>query len=141
LDINTEQGDKVLSSLQEEFGSMKNTTFSFHHCNVASWESQAAAFADIIAAHGHIDIVHANAGVAEKGAFMEPSEKPTKPNMLSADINFYGVLYSEFAKSQPVARDLLPMHLPSCPSRHVLHEQEPNFNTNDIERQHYMYSV
>lgn len=100
LDINTQQGEKVVKSLQDEFSTTTsgngNTTFSFHRCDVASWDSQAAAFADVIAAQGRIDIVFANAGVAEKGAFMEPSEEQTKPNMLSCDINFYGVLYSTY---------------------------------------------
>lgn len=94
LDINSQQGEKVVQSLQEEFTSSTTTSFSFHRCDVASWDSQAAAFEDVVNSQGRVDIVFANAGVAEKGAFMEPSDKPTKPNMLSCDINFYGVLYS-----------------------------------------------
>jgi NAD(P)-dependent dehydrogenase (short-subunit alcohol dehydrogenase family) len=94
FDINAPQGEKVLESLQEEFVSTKNTSFSFHHCDVTSWESQAKAFAEVVAQQGRVDIVCANAGVAEKGAFLEPSEQPTKPKMLSCDVNFYGVLYS-----------------------------------------------
>jgi NAD(P)-dependent dehydrogenase (short-subunit alcohol dehydrogenase family) len=88
------QAEKVLFSLREEYPS-STTTFSFHQCNVASWENQAAAFAQVVAEHGKIDLVFGNAGVAEKGAFMEPHEPPRKLNMASCDVNFYGVLYSE----------------------------------------------
>ncbi|KAK5053847.1 hypothetical protein LTR84_001809 [Exophiala bonariae] len=94
LDINTQQGENIVQSLQHDFPSSNAASFSFHRCDVASWDSQATAFEDVVASQGRVDIVFANAGVAEKGAFMEPSEKPTKPNMLSCDINFYGVLYT-----------------------------------------------
>ncbi|KIW18213.1 hypothetical protein PV08_02501 [Exophiala spinifera] len=92
LDINTQQGEQIVNSLKNEFSSSGHTTFTFHRCDVASWDSLAEAFTDIFTVQRRIDIVFANAGVAEKGAFMEPSNKPTKPNMLCCDINFYGVL-------------------------------------------------
>jgi NAD(P)-dependent dehydrogenase (short-subunit alcohol dehydrogenase family) len=82
--------------LRQEF---PTTSFSFHHGNVTSWESQEAVFAKVVSEQGKLDIVFANAGIAEKGAFMEYSEKPTKPNMLCCDVNFYGVLYSKYSGS------------------------------------------
>jgi NAD(P)-dependent dehydrogenase (short-subunit alcohol dehydrogenase family) len=92
LDVNEVQGEQVVRNLLQDF---PGTTFSFHHGNVTSWESQRDAFAQVAAKHGRLDIVCANAGVAEKGAFLTFHDEPAKPNMLSCDINFYGVLYSE----------------------------------------------
>lgn len=144
FDINAAQGEKVLKSLQEAFVSTKNTSFSFHYCDVTSWESQAKAFAEVVAQQGRVDIVCANAGVAEKGAFLEPSEQPTKPNMVSCNVNFNGVLYSRSRSAPTVSAGLSGCRLTNMiHSRQLgsaLYEQEPDFDTNLFEGQHHLYS-
>ena len=45
---------------------------------------------------GRIDIVFANAGITEKGTLLpvEGEEEPIKPETKTAEVNFWGCLYS-----------------------------------------------
>ncbi|KAK8083971.1 hypothetical protein PG996_002752 [Apiospora saccharicola] len=80
----------------------------YRHCDVASWESQAAFFRDAVALspHGGIDAVVANAGIADTDfAFCRAQDKknvengdvgpgPAKPNLGCLDVNITGVAYT-----------------------------------------------
>lgn len=143
FDLNELQGMKVVKSLENDTTSGTNhASFSFHHCNVASWDSLAEAFADVVTQRSKIDIVFANAGVAEKGAFLQlsASKEPKKPNMLSCDINFYGVLYSEcwtfFMRTLQ-----LTFVLCSRESSYTLYENEPDLAPKFSEGAHHLYSL
>jgi NAD(P)-dependent dehydrogenase (short-subunit alcohol dehydrogenase family) len=65
--------------------------------DVSEWSSQLDAFKQVIAKHGRIDIVYANAGIAE--GEMALAEKldastgdPLEPSWSTVKINFIGVL-------------------------------------------------
>lgn len=93
LDINAIAGAKVLAQLKSDFPS---ASFSFFDCDVSSWESQASIFEQIYTEQGRIDIVFANAGVTEKGKIFNKNEdKPSKPNLLTVNVNLFGTLYCE----------------------------------------------
>ncbi|KAK8140029.1 hypothetical protein PG984_000095 [Apiospora sp. TS-2023a] len=81
----------------------------YRHCDVASWESQAAFFRDAVALspHGGIDAVVANAGIADTDfAFCRAQDKkneangdvggpgPAKPNLGCLEVNLIGVAYT-----------------------------------------------
>ncbi|KAL2007442.1 hypothetical protein VTN00DRAFT_8880 [Thermoascus crustaceus] len=110
FDINRTAGLEVLSALNKEFSTTANidtgsssVSFSFKHCDVSSWESQAAAFEQVYAEQGRIDVVFANAGITEKGTLLVSEEereegegkgKPVKPDLRTLDVNLVGVIYS-----------------------------------------------
>ncbi|RDW72554.1 putative short chain dehydrogenase/reductase [Aspergillus mulundensis] len=92
FDINATTGATVLEQLRSEFPS---SSFSFERVDVSSWESQAAAFENVIAHQGRVDVVFANAGITERGSLLpEKDGKLTKPELATIDVNFVGVLYS-----------------------------------------------
>ncbi|KAL1983962.1 hypothetical protein VTN96DRAFT_9736 [Rasamsonia emersonii] len=92
LDINAAAGEQTLATLQNEF---PEASFSFHQCDVSSWESQAAAFEEVYHAQGRIDHVFANAGITEKGKLIvKDEEKPSKPELVTLNVNLVGVIYS-----------------------------------------------
>lgn len=79
--------------------------------DVTNWADQVALFKFALDTYGQIDIVVANAGVAEVGEF-DPfgdikEKEPTKPIMVTPNVNVTGVLYSEYHKSS------LPCRFPS----------------------------
>ncbi|GLA16187.1 hypothetical protein AnigIFM62618_002756 [Aspergillus niger] len=77
LDIDSNTANSALKSLEAEF---PHLTFSFHLCDVASWEIQAQVFRDIYTKQGRIDIVCANAGIGETGSlFTTAGDEPVKP--------------------------------------------------------------
>ncbi|KAL4917707.1 hypothetical protein BDW62DRAFT_81322 [Aspergillus aurantiobrunneus] len=91
FDINATAGATVLDQLRSEYPS---TTFSFERVDVSNWENQAAAFENVIAQQGRVDIVFVNAGITEKGSLLpEKDGKLTKPELTTVDVNFVGVLY------------------------------------------------
>ncbi|KAL1970198.1 hypothetical protein VTN77DRAFT_5358 [Rasamsonia byssochlamydoides] len=92
FDINASAGAQSLSTLQKE---IPDASFSFHQCDVSSWESQAAAFEEVYAQQGRIDHVFANAGITEKGKLIvKDEEKPEKPDLATLNVNLVGVIYS-----------------------------------------------
>ncbi|KAL6239503.1 hypothetical protein BDW75DRAFT_120469 [Aspergillus navahoensis] len=92
FDINATTGVAVLEQLRSEFPS---SSFSFERVDVSRWESQAAAFENVIAEQGRVDVVFANAGITEKGSLLpEKDGKLTKPELATINVNFVGVLYS-----------------------------------------------
>ncbi|KAI7968595.1 hypothetical protein EIK77_006614 [Talaromyces pinophilus] len=96
FDINAETGLAILSSLQAEYKSTRSATISFHQCDVSSWESQAAAFKEVVQQQGRVDYVVANAGITEKGDLLAKeaeTEEPSKPALATLDVNLTGVIY------------------------------------------------
>ncbi|GLI76568.1 hypothetical protein PoHVEF18_004841 [Penicillium ochrochloron] len=92
LDINTATGEEALASLKDEF---PNVTFSFHICDVTSWEIQAEVFESVYTKQARIDIVFANAGIAETGfLFQTEGDKPVKPDLKTYDIDLTGAMYT-----------------------------------------------
>jgi NAD(P)-dependent dehydrogenase (short-subunit alcohol dehydrogenase family) len=65
---------------------------------VTVWEDQAALFDAALERFKTIDVVVANAGVAEMsglGQLEVVDGKPVKPNLLTTEVNIVGVLYSQ----------------------------------------------
>ncbi|KAL2820095.1 hypothetical protein BJX63DRAFT_381292 [Aspergillus granulosus] len=92
FDINATTGASVIETLRAEFPSCG---FSFERVDVSDWESQAAAFGNVFAQQGRIDVVFANAGITEKGSLLpEQDGTLTKPELATVNVNFVGVLYS-----------------------------------------------
>jgi NAD(P)-dependent dehydrogenase (short-subunit alcohol dehydrogenase family) len=91
FDINVTAAAKTVSTLQKEFPAI---SLSFHQCDVASWESQATAFEEVVKHQGRVDYVFANAGVTERGTLIDKNEeKPSKPVLTTLDVNLAGVIY------------------------------------------------
>ncbi|KAF7114790.1 hypothetical protein CNMCM5793_000329 [Aspergillus hiratsukae] len=84
LDIN-DNGTALLNQLRTEY---PTASITFVHCDVSSWESQAAAFEKVHAQQGHIDIVFANAGITQKGDLLANihDAKPLKPELRTLDV-------------------------------------------------------
>ncbi|KAL3264972.1 hypothetical protein ABHI18_000249 [Aspergillus niger] len=92
LDIDSNTANSALKSLEAEFPYL---TFSFHLCDVASWEIQAQAFRDIYTKQGRIDIVCANAGIGETGSlFTTAGDEPVKPGLKTHDVCLAGTIYT-----------------------------------------------
>ncbi|PQE14351.1 short chain dehydrogenase reductase family oxidoreductase protein [Rutstroemia sp. NJR-2017a BBW] len=87
-DMDVEAGSKLASELQ-------NTKFV--KCDVSNWEDQVELFREAASFTGKIDYVIANAGVCPKDEvfdFSGPSLPPSKPSLLTIDINLKGALYT-----------------------------------------------
>jgi NAD(P)-dependent dehydrogenase (short-subunit alcohol dehydrogenase family) len=92
LDINPVIGNQAVKLLEHEF---PNVTFSFHLCDVTSWENQAQTLEAIHGRQGRIDIVCANAGISETGSlFTTTGDKPVKPDLKTYDVDLTGTMYS-----------------------------------------------
>ncbi|KZP34416.1 NAD(P)-binding protein [Athelia psychrophila] len=68
-------------------------------CDVSSWEDQVALFELAEKRFGSVDVVIANAGIAELGDFTNPDikdGKPVKPNWKTMDVNLTGSLYTAY---------------------------------------------
>lgn len=67
---------------------------------MTSWADQVSLFALAISTFGVIDVVVANAGVAEVGQFDVVGDawnaEPRKPTLKTVDINMKGLLYSKW---------------------------------------------
>lgn len=101
-DINSKLGVEVVAKLRTDF---KNPNHHFFYCDVAQWKSQASFFREAAKAspHGGIDVVVANAGVAnnnENTLFEEPPDysqmqDPEEPKIMrTIGINLCGVFYT-----------------------------------------------
>ncbi|KAK5106309.1 hypothetical protein LTS08_000427 [Lithohypha guttulata] len=98
LDINSTTGPSIIASVQADH---PQSTLTFKHCNVASWEEQARVFKEVYEQHGRrMDIVMANAGVSDRGENNitvlegEDEEGPSQPNLVTVNVNFVGCLYT-----------------------------------------------
>lgn len=97
-DINASAGDALVRDVRKETG---NHQIHFVHCDVTSWDSQAAMFREAVrlSPTGGLDAVVANAGIASVDPFLTPSPKlsgpdPPKPDFRIVDVNFIGLLYT-----------------------------------------------
>ena len=92
LDVNPTAGEEALDSLNGEY---PNATFSFHTCDVTSWEKQAEVFESIYTKQGHVDLVCANAGIPETGfLFQTTGDRPVKTDLKTYDIDLTEAIYS-----------------------------------------------
>ncbi|RJE26345.1 short chain dehydrogenase reductase [Aspergillus sclerotialis] len=93
LDVDTTSAQETRLSILSQH---PNASISIQRCDVSSWESQALAFSRVYSAQGRIDVVFANAGITEKGTLLpvEGEEEPIKPDTRTAEVNFWGCLYS-----------------------------------------------
>ena len=100
LDLNAAAGPVVAAAVAADF---PQASVSFHACNVASWDEQAAAFEQAFHAHGdRLDIVVANAGVSEQGVTTlvkldaGAEEGPVRPSATTVEVNLLGAVYCEW---------------------------------------------
>jgi len=91
-DLNAAGIDEVLAQIKTSGGEAVG-----QRCDVTNWDSQLALFELGISSFGAIDVVVANAGISEAGAFFRPQVvdgKPRKPATATLDVNINGVVYS-----------------------------------------------
>jgi 15-hydroxyprostaglandin dehydrogenase (NAD) len=69
----------------------------YFHCDVSSWESQAAAFAATFEIWGRIDFTALNAGIGDNddffGATGDENGEPVKPGLKTVAVDLIGVFY------------------------------------------------
>ena len=81
----------------------------YHHCDVSSWENQAAAFTETFKRWGRMDFVALNAGIDDKDNLYGPTTtaaagtgaggegggdgEPVKPGLKTIQVNLIGVFY------------------------------------------------
>jgi NAD(P)-dependent dehydrogenase (short-subunit alcohol dehydrogenase family) len=84
----------ALADLREWFRKSK-----YIKCDVTDWKALSAAFAQAKQIYGKIDLVFANAGVAENNTVFEDLLDDdgvlSPPNMAVIDVNLKGVVTSE----------------------------------------------
>ncbi|OAA54248.1 NAD(P)-binding domain protein [Niveomyces insectorum RCEF 264] len=92
LDIDTKNGERLANEL--------GSNVTFYPGSVIEWADQLHVFESAVAAHGHVDIVLANAGIDEvaEDAFVDTFDAATgklqPPTLVVLDVNLRGVLYS-----------------------------------------------
>ncbi|KAK4033291.1 hypothetical protein C8A01DRAFT_40264 [Parachaetomium inaequale] len=96
LDLNAAAGQEAAAAAAADF---PQAAVSFHLCNVASWDEQAAAFEKAFQALGdRLDVVVANAGVSEQGATtlvrLDEEKAPSRPGVATVEVNLLGAVYS-----------------------------------------------
>jgi NAD(P)-dependent dehydrogenase (short-subunit alcohol dehydrogenase family) len=78
-------------SLENELG----TNARFFHCDTSSYSDQLALFALAESTFGHVDIVVANAGMANHKDIFDPSSDITiEPSMKEIDVNLKGAIFT-----------------------------------------------
>jgi NAD(P)-dependent dehydrogenase (short-subunit alcohol dehydrogenase family) len=90
LDVDQE-GGKIVEALASEY---YQASFSFHQVDITDWDELATTFEQIYDTQQRIDIVVANAGISREASFTIDEEKPTKPGLLTLEINLIGTIYS-----------------------------------------------
>ncbi|KAL2024736.1 hypothetical protein VTK56DRAFT_5557 [Thermocarpiscus australiensis] len=113
--VDAAAGQAVAASVAAAFPRAE-AAVSFHRCDVASWDEQAAAFERVFALHGgRLDVVVANAGVSEQGVTTlvrvggeDSGERPERPRMRAVEVNLVGTIYSvnlavHYMSTTPVA--------------------------------------
>ena len=96
LDINSSSFPSIQSSLKSQY---PKASIAFKHCDISSWDSQAARFKETYSSLGRIDIVLANAGISKDGVLIakegeEEAEEPVKPSLGTVDVNLIGTIYT-----------------------------------------------
>lgn len=96
-DVNKNLAEKVVDEIRSE---TKNKNVFFVQCDVTDWDSQVSLFKEArkLSAHGGIDCVVANAGIAGVDKFEQPEfpdpENPPPPNFKTLEVNLIGLLYT-----------------------------------------------
>ncbi|KAL0768366.1 hypothetical protein CaCOL14_009341 [Colletotrichum acutatum] len=93
FDVNAASGKSIVSDVASEY---PQSTVTFHHCDVSLWKEQTQAFSDVYDAFGRIDIVFANAGIAEgiaNALATIHSDAPQEPNLKVVAVDLNGVIY------------------------------------------------
>jgi len=91
-DLNVPGIDEVVKEINKSGGEAIG-----QRCDVTDWDSQLALFELGISSFGAIDVVVANAGITETGAFFRAQVvdgKPRKPKTTTLNVNINGVIYS-----------------------------------------------
>ena len=111
LDLDAAAGPAAAATVAAEF---PQSAVSFHRCNVASWDEQAAAFRQAFLGGGaggvlagRLDVVVANAGVSEQGVTSlvrlplgvggegGVEEGLSRPGVGTVEVNLLGTIYCE----------------------------------------------
>ncbi|KAF4980388.1 hypothetical protein FDECE_17897 [Fusarium decemcellulare] len=92
FDINNIAGSIIVEELGREF---PDSSITFACCDIQSWEQQLEAFKRTVEQYGRIDIVVANAGIAEVGKLLqeEGDNELTKPALTTLNVNLVGLIY------------------------------------------------
>ncbi|BGP23408.1 short-chain dehydrogenase/reductase SDR family protein [Rhodotorula toruloides] len=93
-DLRKESAQKVADEIASKGG--QATAIA---CNVTKWEDQVKMFRHARDTFGHVDIVVANAGIAEPPTarfldFRTENGEPTKPALPTVDVNLIGLMYT-----------------------------------------------
>ncbi|KAK8043756.1 hypothetical protein PG994_012594 [Apiospora phragmitis] len=107
-DVQDAVGEALVAELRASDG-VSSPHQHYRHCDVTSWESQAAFFREAVALspHGGLDAVVANAGISDTDfSFCRAGEKkrgesddnsspcPGKPDLKCLDVNLVGAAYT-----------------------------------------------
>lgn len=97
-DINSAKGTELVADLRLR---TKNERIWFVRCDVTNWKEQVQMFKEAarLSAHGGIDVVVANAGIAGTEPIQMPvgdlgGEDPPEPDYSVLDVNLYGLTYT-----------------------------------------------
>ncbi|MCJ1294541.1 hypothetical protein MMC34_006099 [Xylographa carneopallida] len=97
-DVNVLKGTKLAERIRTETW---NENVHFRYCDVTSWPSQVELFKEAVrlSAHGGIDAVVANAGIADSKLELEnpkdlDAEDPLPPNLDCLNVDLIGVIYT-----------------------------------------------
>lgn len=78
-----------------ELESRLGPSVRYVHCDTSSYSDQLELFATAESAFGRVDIVVANAGIANHKDIFAPDQDITKePSMLEIDVNLKGVIFT-----------------------------------------------
>ncbi|OAL44217.1 NAD(P)-binding protein [Pyrenochaeta sp. DS3sAY3a] len=92
-DVNEKAGELLAGKLGKQS--------IFVRCDVTSYEQQSKVFEKTWKKWGRLDLVHANAGIADRVDFYAPQDEiadcaPPKPDSLVVDIDLYGAIWSSY---------------------------------------------
>ncbi|PFH49765.1 hypothetical protein AMATHDRAFT_76024 [Amanita thiersii Skay4041] len=91
-DLDAARSKKLVDEIKQAGGNA-----IFQKCNVIDWDEQVALFELAMSTFASVDIVVANAGIAETTPFTAVklvNGRPVKPNLLTVDVNLIGLLYT-----------------------------------------------
>ncbi|MCJ1479983.1 hypothetical protein MMC06_000137 [Schaereria dolodes] len=97
-DVNVKKGQQLVSEVRKQTGNQK---LHFLQCDVTSWPSQVQLFKETVklSPHGGIDVVVANAGIADTKMELENPKNldlsdPPAPSLDVLSVNLTGVIYT-----------------------------------------------
>lgn len=93
FDLDVESGAAVAAEVAAE---NPLATVTFKRCDVSSWEDLSAAFEEVHRAAGRVDIVMANAGIADRGPsplWKVDEDELMRPSTEGLNVNLLGPIY------------------------------------------------